>query len=72
MDVPTKTGLDALILLLKKAGHETAETVEFIGNKSVDRIVKLKPVPDVTVRNVEVLFPSVQREEILNELQQVL
>ena len=68
------TELDALKTSAKKAAHKAAETTgKFIGNKIADKIVKQKPVIDENSRNVEkIIIPPVKREEILNELRQVL
>ena len=47
----------------KSRPQNSCQNRKFIGNKSADRIVKPKPEQNVNVRNVEVLFPSVQREK---------
>ena len=64
----TKTGTD--VVKTKKVAHKAAEaTVEFIGNKITDEIVKTKAVPDENERNVkEIIIPPEQREEILKDL----
>ena len=68
------TGLDALKTASKKVVDEAAEaTGEFIGNKIADKIVKPKHVIDENPRNVEeIIIPPEKREEILNELRQLL
>ena len=63
-------GLDALKTAYKKVVHKTGE---FLGNKIIDavaesnddKIVKEEPVE-------EIIIPPEKREEILNELRQVL
>ena len=74
LDTATKTGLDALKTASKKLVHKAAEaTGEFIGNKIADKITKRKPVPDENSGDVEeIIIPPENREEILNELRQVL
>ena len=71
MDTATKTQLDVLKTATKNSAHKAAEaTGEFLGNK----IVKKKKVKsDHNSRNVEetIILPE-NREEILNELRQVL
>ena len=54
--------------------HEAAElTGKFIRNRIADKIVKLKPVPDENPKSVEeIVIPPEKKEEILNELRQVL
>ena len=48
-------------------------TEELTRNKITQRIVKLKPVPDANLINVEVIVISPEeRQGILNELRQVL
>ena len=48
-------------------------TGEFIGNKIADKIVKPKPVTDENVGDAEeIIIPPEKKEEILNELRQVL
>ena len=66
--------LDALKTVTKKVSHKAAEaTGEFIWCKIANEIVKPKPVVDLSSRNVEeIIIPQEQREEILNELRQVL
>ena len=57
--------------MAKKEAHETIG--EFIGNKFTDKIVKPKPLPESSSRNVkEIIFPPKQGEYILNELRKVL
>ena len=66
-------GLDALKTASKKEIHKAAEAkAEFIGNKMADKIVKPKHAIDGSPENVEEIIPSDEREEILNELRQVL
>ena len=74
MNPATKTTLDSLKPAVKKVAHKAAEpTEEFIGNKIADKFVKPKPVPDENSRNVEeIIIAPEKREEILNELRQVL
>ena len=74
LDTATKTGLDALKTASKKVVDKAAEVArELIGNEIADKIVKPKPVPDVNLRNIEeTIIPPEQREDILNELRQLL
>ena len=70
----TKKRLGSQKTALKKVVHKDAEaTSEFRGNKIGDKIVKLKPVPDNNLIDVEEMFilPE-KRDEILNEFRQVL
>ena len=68
------TGLAALKTASKKTVQKAAEaTDEFIGNKTLDKIAKQKPVIDENSKNLEeIVIPPEKREEILNELRQVL
>ena len=68
------TGLDALKTASKRVVQKAAEGIgESIGNKVTDRIVKPKHVIDENPRNVEeIIIPTEKREEILNELRQLL
>ena len=70
LDAATKTGLYAS----KKVVHKAAETTgEFIRNKITDTTVKPRSMSDVNSRDVEKLvIPPEIREEIQNELRQVL
>ena len=74
MNTATKTELDAPKTASKKVAHKAAETTsEFIGNKIPDKFVEPKSVADANSRNVaEIIIPLERREEILNELRQVL
>ena len=74
LDTVTKTGLDALRTTSKKVAHKAAEaTGEFIENKIADKTVKPKPVTDDISRRVtEITFPPEKKEEVPNELRQVL
>ena len=74
LDTATKTGIDALKTVSKKSvSRAAAATGEFIGNKITYKIGKPKPVPDENSRNVgEIVIPPKEREEIFNELRQVL
>ena len=66
--------LDVLKTAFKKGVHKATEaTNEFIGNKIADKIVKAKPVIDENSRNIEeiIILPE-KREEILDQLRQVL
>ena len=58
----------------KKVVHKAVEAAaEFIGNKITDKIEKLKPVSDKNSRSVEeTTIPPEKREDILNELGQLL
>ena len=83
-DTANKTGLDALKTASQKVVHKAAEaTGEIILNKITDKIVKpggclcdnLKPkfLPAENLRSVEkIVIPPEKRQEILNELKQVL
>ena len=66
--------LDALKTVFKEVVQETAEgTGEFTENKIADKIVKAKPVIDENPKDVEeIIIPPEEREQILNELRQVL
>ena len=68
------TGLHALKTASKKVVYKAVEaTGEFIGNKIPDKIVKQKAVLDENSRNIEeIIVPPEKREEILNELGQLL
>ena len=70
LDTSGKTGLNAPKTTFKKVVHKAAKaTSEFIGNKIADEIVKHAE----NSRNVaEIMIPPEKREEILNELRQVL
>ena len=74
MDTAAKTGLDALKAASKKVTHKTAKvTAELIGIKIAKKVVKPKPVSDENLRDVEeIIIPTEKREEISNELRQVL
>ena len=74
LDTAAKTGLDALKTASKNVVHKAAEaTGDFIGNKIADKIVKLKLLSDKNSIDVEeIIIPPEKREEILNELRQVL
>ena len=66
--------------MIKNVAHKAAEaTGEFLGNKMADaklydgKSIKLKAMPDANSRDVEeIIIPPEKREEILNELRQVL
>ena len=64
---------DSLKTASKKVVHKAAEAIgEFIGVKIADKIVP-KHVIDENPRNVEeIIIPPEKREEILNELRQIL
>ena len=68
------TRLDALKTASEKIVHKAAETAgKFTGNKITDKVVKPKHVIDGNSRNVEeTIIPPEKREEISNELRQVL
>ena len=68
------TGLQTLKTASKKVVYKAVEaTGEFIGNKIPDKIVKQKAVIDENSRNIEeIIVPPEKREEILNELGQLL
>ena len=68
------TGLDALKTASTNVIHKAAEaTSEFIGNEIAEKTVKRKHGIDENPRNVEeIIIPPEKREEILNELRQVL
>ena len=68
------TELHALKTASKKVVHKAAEaTGQFIGNKIANKIVKPKHAIDENPKNVEeiIILPE-KREEIINELRQVL
>ena len=68
------TQLDALKTASKKEFYKAAEgTGEFLIIKIADKVLKQKPVIDENSRNVEeIIIPPETREEMLNELRQVL
>ena len=68
------TQLDALKTASKKVFHKAAEaTGEFLIIKIADKVLKQKPVIDENSRNVEeIIIPPETREEMFNELRQVL
>ena len=70
LDTVTKKRLDALKTASKKVVRKAAEATEkFKGNKITDRIAKLAE----NSRSVEeIVIPPEVREEILNELRQIL
>ena len=74
LDAVTKTGADVLKATSKKLVHKAAKTtVEFIGKKFANKIVRPKPVLDESPGNVEeIIIPPEEREAILNKLRQVL
>ena len=69
-----KTGLKASKTASKKVFHKILEaTGELVENKTTEKIVKPKPVSDVTSRNVEEIIITQQKtQEIWNELRKVL
>ena len=73
-DTANKTGLDALKTASQKVVQKAAEaTGEIILNKITDKIVKPKFLPAENLRSVEkIVIPPEKRQEILNELKQVL
>ena len=74
LDAAIKAELDTLKTVSKKVDDKTTDaTGEFIGNKIADKVVKPKFVVDENLRGVKVVvLPPEKREEILNELIQVL
>ena len=74
LDAASKIELDALKIVTKKVAHKAADTRgEFVGNKIANKIVKQTPVPDKNSKNVEeIIIPPEQREEILDEVRQLL
>ena len=60
--------------MTKKVAMKVAEGIgELLGNKIADKIAKPKPIPNENSKDVEaIIIPSEKREEILNELRQVL
>ena len=74
LDTATKTGLDILETASTKLVVKIAEaTSGSTGNKIIDKIVKPKPMSDISSRNVEdVVIPPEQRKIILNESRQAL
>ena len=68
------TGLDVLKNASKKVVHKATEkTTKFTGNKFANKIGKLKHVINENPRNVEKIIMSPEkREQVLNELRQVL
>ena len=68
------TELHVLKTASKNVVHKAAEaTGQFIGNKIANKIVKPKHAIDENPKNVEeiIILPE-KREEIINELRQVL
>ena len=74
LDTATKTGLDILETVATKLVVKIAEaTSGSTGNKIIDKIMKPKPMSDISSRNVEeVVIPPEQRKIILNESRQAL
>ena len=74
LDTATKTGLDILETASTKLVVKIAEaTSGSTGNEIIDKIVKPKPMSDISSRNVEdVVIPPEQRKIILNESRQAL
>ena len=63
-------GLKALKTASKKVVYKPADAAgEFIGRKIAEKIVKQKPVNDDVE---EIIIPAENKEEIWNELKQVL
>ena len=58
---------------VKKVAHKAAEaTGKLIGNKITDKIVKIKPMPDMNSRTIEeTIIPPKKREKILKKLRKV-
>ena len=68
-DTAAKTGLEALKTAFRKVVHQAAENTKLLA----DKIVKPKPVYDENLRYVaEIIISPKKREEVLNELRQVL
>ena len=74
LDTTAETGLDPLKTVPKKVVHKAAEaTGNFTGNKIADKIDKPKLVSGKkSIDAEEIIIPPEKREEILNELRQVL
>ena len=74
LDTTIKTGLYAAKTASKKVVHKTAETtVELIGNKIAQKSAKPKSVPEANSRDVEeIVIPAEKRQELLNDLRQML
>ena len=74
LDIAVKTELDALNNASKKVVQKAAETTgHFIGNKIAEKTVKQKPIPDENLTDVDkIIIAPQQREEMLNELRQVI
>ena len=60
--------------LTRNVAHKAAEgTDKFLGNKIVDKIVKPKTAPNENLKVVKkIIVTPENREEIVNELRQVL
>ena len=73
-DTATKTGLDAAKTASKKVVHKrVGATGEMVGNKTSEKIVKPKLVPEANSRNFEqLIIPPEKKQEILNDLRQSL
>ena len=69
LDATPETGLDPVKTGSKLVAHIADEaTGEFVGNKTADKIVKPKPVPEAKSRNVEeIVLPPEKRKEIPKE-----
>ena len=74
LDAANKTRVDVIKTAFKKIIHKAAEAKgESIGNEIANKIVKAKPLSDENSRNTEeMVIPPEKREEILNELRQIL
>ena len=74
LDNATKIGLDALETASKELFHKEADVAgESVRIKITDKIMKLKPLPaENSIDAEEMIIPPGNREEILNELRQVL
>ena len=76
LDTATETRLYVLKTVSKKVVHKSAESTSesnSLTNKIADKIVKPKPLPAASSRNIEeIVIPLEKRQEMLNELRKVL
>ena len=65
--------MDSTLDAVKTAPEKVHSTGAFLGNKIAEKIGNPKHMIDESLRNVkEIIIPPEKKEEILNELKQVL
>ena len=64
-DTAAKTGLEAVKNASKQLIHKIAEaTGKFRGDKNTEKIMKLKPMPDINSRNIrDIVTPPEKRRK---------